>query len=158
MKVITNKFPAWLTAQTRLTRFFIVALLLHAVLLAIVGSIKIVATLPKVAVSFEAAPLLPPVSDKESDDPNAVYRDFEYKGATVGGGGGTPGKGAGGVPTAGSTPETYKAHILTPSAEAGQDNTAEVIGIMSDAATAIARPAGGPSGVGLTALIGMGDT
>jgi len=158
MKAITRTFPTWLIAQTRLMRYFVIALLVHVALLAVLGSIKMVASLPKVTASFEGAPLPSPSGDREPDDPNAVYRDFEYKGPTLGGGGGTPGKGAGGVPTAGSTPETYKAHILTPSAEAGQDNTAEVIGIMSDAATAIARPAGGPSGVGLTALIGMGDT
>src|ERR1700693_289899 len=116
MKVITSKFLAWLMAQTRLMRYFIIALLFHVALLAVLGSIKIVAILPKIVASFEGAPLPPPTSDKEPDDPNAVYRNFEYKGPTVGGGGGTPGKGAGGVPTAGGTPETYEAHILTPSA------------------------------------------
>ncbi|HXI84464.1 MAG TPA: hypothetical protein VNL17_10290 [Verrucomicrobiae bacterium] len=158
MKAITSKFPAWLTAQTRLMRFFIIALLLHAALLAVLGSIRIVAILPNVVASFEAASLPPPVSDKEPDNPNAAYRDFEYKGATVGGGGGTPGKGAGGVPAAGSTPETYKAHILTPSAEANQDNAAEVIGVMSEAATAIVRPVGNPSDMGLASPVGMGET
>ena len=131
-------------AQTRLMRYFIIALLLHVALLAVLGSIKIVAILPKVVASFEGAPL----PAKEPDDPNAVYRNFEYKGPTVGGGGGTPGKGAGGVPTAGGTPETYKAHILTPSAQANPDNAAEVIGVMSDTATTIARPVSGPSGMG----------
>ncbi len=158
MKVITSKFLAWLMAQTRLMRYFIIALLFHVALLAVLGSIKIVAILPKIVASFEGAPLPPPASDKEPDDPNAVYRNFEYKGPTVGGGGGTPGKGAGGVPTAGGTPETYEAHILTPSAQANQDNAAEVIGVMSDVATAIARPVGGPSGVGLTPMSGMGET
>ncbi len=144
-------------AQTRLMRYFIIALLLHVALLAILGSIKIVAILPKVVASFEGTPLPPPPADKEPDDPNAVYRDFEYKGATVGGGGGTPGKGAGGVPTAGGTPETYEAHILTPSAQANPDNVGDVIGIMSDAATVIARPVGGSSGVSLAPLSGMGE-
>src|SRR5277367_3819066 len=150
MKPVTNKFLVWLKSRTRLMRYLIIALLLHVLLIAILGSIKIVAILPKIVASFEGAPLPPPASDKEPDDPNAVYRNFEYKGPTTGGGGGTPGKGPGGVPTAGSTPETYEAHILTPSAQANQDNAAEVSGVMSDAATAIARPVGGPSGVALS--------
>src|SRR5882724_2661487 len=145
MKAITRKFPTWLMAQTRLMRYFIIALLLHVALLGVLGSIKIVASLPKVVASFEGAPLTPPASDKEPDDPSAVYRNFEYKGQTLGGGGGTPGKGAGGMPTAGGTPETYQAHILTPSAENNPDNAADVIGIINDSATAIARPVGGPS-------------
>ena len=145
-------------AQTRLMRYFIIALLLHVALLAILGSIKIVAILPKVVASFEGTPLPPPPADKEPNDPSAVYRDFEYKGLTTGGGGGTPGKGAGGIPTAGGTPEPYKAHILTPSAEANQDNAIEVIGVMSAAATAIARPVGGPTGPNLTSMSGMGET
>src|SRR6266404_2186189 len=136
MKAITRNFPTWLMAQTRLMRYFIIALLLHVALLAVLGSIKIVAILPKVNASFEGAPLPPPTPNKEPDDPNAAYRNFDYKGPTVGGGGGTPGKGAGGVPTAGSTPGTYEAHILTPSADVGQDRADDVIGIMSDAASA----------------------
>ena len=142
-------------AQTRLMRYFIIALLLHVALLAVLESIKIVAILPKVVASFEGTPLPPPPADKEPNDPNAVYRDFEYKGPTAGGGGGTPGKGAGGLPMAGGTPAAYKAHILTPSAQDNPDNAAEVIGVMSDAAIAIARPVGGPS---LTSMSGMGET
>src|ERR1017187_7360959 len=129
MKTTTSKSPAWLMAQTRLTRYFIIALMLHVALLAILGSIKIVAFLPKVVASFEGTPLRPPTTDKEPYDPNAVYRDFEYKGPTAGGGGGTPGKAAGGIPTAGSTPKSYQAHILTPSAQANP-NDVEVIGVM----------------------------
>ena len=156
MKDITSKPLEWLMAQTRFLRYFIIALLLHVALIAVLGSIKIVAILPKMTASFEGAPL--PSADKEPDDPNAVYRDFEYRGPTLGGGGGTPGKGAGGIPTAGGVPETYQAHMLTPSAQNNPDNAADVIAVMNDVATAIERPIGGPSGVDLTPLSGMGDT
>ena len=158
MKIIRSRFLAWLMAQTHIVRYFVIALLLHVALLAILGSIRIVAILPKIVASFDAAPLPPAGSDKEPDDPNAVYRDFEYNGRTRGGGGGTGGKGPGGVPTAGrGTPESYQAHILSPSAQVDQENAAQVIGVMSEAATAIARPVGGPSGVGLEAMNAVGD-
>src|ERR1017187_1701 len=137
MNGTTRKPLEWLMAQTRLVRYFIVALLFHVAVLAILGSVKIVAILPKVGASFEATPLTQSTSEKEPND------------ATIGGGGGTPGKDAGGVPSAGSTPKTYQAHILTPSTY--------VIGIMNDAASAIARPMADPSDVGLAPLIGMGE-
>jgi hypothetical protein len=159
MKIIRSRFLAWLMAQTHIVRYFVIALLLHVALLAILGSIRIVTILPKIVASFDAVPLPPAASDKEPDDPNAVYRDFEYKGRTLGGGGGTPGKGPGGVPTAGGgTPESYQAHILSPSAQPDQENAAQVIGVMSEAATAVAHPVGGPSGVGLEAMSSVSDT
>jgi hypothetical protein len=158
MNLVTGKFLVWWMAQKRFMRYFVIALLLHVGLLAVLGSIKIVAVVPKIVASFEAARLPQLPADKESDDPNAAYRDFEYKGPTLGAGGGTPGKGPGGVPTAaGGTPGSYPAHILTPSAQADQENVADVIGVMSEGATAIARPTGGPIGMGLTAMGGLGD-
>ena len=158
MKFVTDKFLAWWMAQKRIRRYFVIALLLHVGLLAGLGSIKIAAVAPKLVASFEAAPLPQPLVVKESDDPNAVYRDFEYKGPTLGTGGGTPGKGPGGIPTAaGATPESYQAHILTPSAQPAQETVADVIGVMSDVATAIAHPTGGPSGASLTAMGGLGE-
>src|ERR1041385_2205984 len=98
MKLFTGKLSARLKAQKRILRYFVIALLLHVGLLALLGSIKIVAALPKIVASFELAPLPPPAPDKEADDPNAVYRDVDYKGPTLGAGGGTPGKGPGGIP------------------------------------------------------------
>ena len=157
MKVITGKFFAWFLSQTRLMRYFIIALLFHVLILAVVGSMKIVAVIPRIVAAFEGAPL-PPLPEAEPD-PFAAYRDFDYTGPTLGGGGGTGGKGPGGVPTAGGgTPEEYQAHILTPSAQAGPESVSEVIGVLSDTATAIARPAGGPSGIGLTAMTGLGPS
>lgn len=155
MNATTNNFPA----QRRIARYFVIALLLHVALLALVGRRAFEAFQPKIVASFDAAPLPPPRAEKEPDAPNAAYGDFEYKGPTLGGGGGTSGKGPGGVPTAGGgTPESYEAHILLPTASANQGNVAEVIGVTSDAATAIARPSGDPISMGLTVMGGWGDT
>lgn len=155
MKVITSNFIAWLMGLTRLMRYAVIAVLFHVLLLAILGSIKIVAILPKIVAAFDAAPL-PPLAEEEPD-PYAVYRDVEYLGPTMGAGGGTGGKGAGGIPTAGGTPEDYKAHILTEQARASAPSSVgEVIGVFSDAATAIARPAGGPSDIG-PSVTGMSE-
>jgi hypothetical protein len=158
MKGTTNKPLEWLMGQTRLMRYLIIALLLHVVLLAVLGSIKVVATFPKIVASFEPAPLPLPSIEKQPDNSSASSRNFEHTGPTLGGGGGTPGTGPGGVPTAGGTTETYEPYILTPSAQAYQDDVADVTGFMDDAATTIARPAGGPSGIGLTPTSGMDET
>jgi hypothetical protein len=156
MKILTGKFLGWLAAQTRLVRYFVIAVLFHVAVLAMLGTIKIVAVLPRIMAAFEAPPLPPP--PEEEPDPFAAYRDFEYTGPTLGGGGGTPGKGPGGVPTAGGLPEHYKAAIETPAAQPAPASVAEVIGVFSDAATAIARPVGGPTPLGLTAIGGMGES
>jgi hypothetical protein len=154
MKSVSYKPLEWLMAQSRLMRYLIIALLLHVALLAVLGLIKIAATFPKTVASFESAPLPLPSIEKQPDDSSASWRTFEYAGPTLGGGGGTPGESAGGVPTAGGIP----AHISTPSAEAIQDDAAEVIGVMNDAATTIARPIGDPSGIGLAPLSGINET
>jgi len=158
MKAII-KFLAWLAANTRLLYAFLVALLLHVALIAAFGWIKIGDNRPRIVASFDAGVLPPPVADKDAQGPNAATRDFDYNGPTLGAGGGTTGKGPGGVPTAGGgTPESYQAHLTTPSAQVGQESIADVIGVMSDGATVIARPEGAPTGVGLTAPGGLGDT
>ena len=133
----TGRFITWLMGQTRLMRYFFIALLFHVLILLVLGSVKIVAILPKIVASFDGAPL-PPAKEAEPD-PFAAYRDFEYKGPTLGGGGGTPGKGAGGVPTAaGKTPPEYNANITAPDKIADSQVT-EVIGVVSESATAVAR-------------------
>src|SRR5579859_4885073 len=153
MNSIRTKFQEHLLTQNRIALYFVIAVLLHAAVLALFGTRAFQAVQSKIVASFDAAPLPPPAAEKESDDPNAVYRDFEYKGPTLGGGGGTPGKGAGGIPTAGGgTPESYPAHILTPSAQPDRENIADVIGVMDETKPPIARPVGGPNGVGLMAM------
>ena len=62
--------------------------------------------------AFDGAALPPAAKPDDDIDPFAALREFEYKGPTLGDGGGTPGKGPGGVPTAaGTTPTEYKASI-----------------------------------------------
>jgi hypothetical protein len=153
------KFLAWLAANTRLLYAFLIALLIHVTLIAAFGWIKIGANRPRIVASFEAGVLPPPVTDKNAQAPNTASHDFDYNGPTLGAGGGTMGKGPGGVPTAGGgTADSYQAHLTTPSAQVGDESIANVIGVVSDAATAIARPEGGPTGVSLTAPGGLGDT
>src|SRR5579862_7082125 len=107
MNTTRSKLYEYMLAQNRIALYFVIAVLFHAGLLAVFGTRAFEAIQSKIVASFDAAPLPPPPStEKESDDPYAVYRDFEYKGPTLGGGGGTPGKGPGGVPMAGGgTPE-----------------------------------------------------
>lgn len=146
-------------AQTRIMRYFVIALLLHAGLLAVLVLIKVVSIQPYRSASFEAVSPPPPLREKQPEDPNAVYRDFDYKGPNLGGGGGTPGKGPGGVPLAGAgLSEPYQAHISNPPVPAVQPNAAEVVGVQNDTETAIARPVGAPVGVNLTAMGSVGDT
>jgi hypothetical protein len=159
MNTTANKPAEWPTTPTRLTRYFVIALLLHAGLLAVLVLIKVVSVNPYRSASFDAVPLPPALPEKKPDDPNAAYRNFDYKGPTLGGGGGgTPGNGPGGVPTAGAgLSEPYPAQILNPSVPAVRPNGAQVIGVRNDIETAIARPADAPSGVNLTAVGSVGD-
>lgn len=137
MKVLTGKFIAWLMGLTRLMRYFVIALLFHLVLGILLGSIKIVAILPKIIATFDGT-ALPPAREEEPD-PFAAFRDFDYSGPTLGGGGGTPGKGPGGIPTAaGTTPTEYHASIAAPD-QAADSAVTEVIGVVSDTASAVAR-------------------
>ncbi|MGO9243193.1 MAG: hypothetical protein ACLP0A_04545 [Verrucomicrobiia bacterium] len=153
------KFLTWLAANTRLLYAFLVALLIHVTLIAAFGWIKIGANRPRIVASFDAGVLPPPTADKDAQSPNVASHEFDYNGPTLGAGGGTGGNGPGGVPTAGGgTAESYQAHLTTSSAQVGLESIADVIGVVSDGAIAIARPEGGPTGVGLTAPGGLGDT
>ncbi len=155
MKVITNNFLAWLMSLTTIMRYFVIALLLHVAILVVLGSIKIVVAVPDIIASFTGAPL-PPPSDDLPDDPYAAYRDFEYKGPELGDGGGLGGKGPGGSPLAGG--QQYSASIQSAAVAAEAPSVGEVIGVFSDAATAIARPVStGPTGVGNAPVSGLGD-
>ena len=147
MKVLTGKFIAWLMGLTTLARYLVIAILFHVLILFVMGSIKIVAEMPKIIAAFDSAALPPPA--KEDDvDPFAALRDFDYSGPTLGGGGGTPGKGPGGIPTAaGTTPTEYKASITAADKNAADSAVAEVIGVVSESATAVARLQGGFGGM-----------
>jgi hypothetical protein len=136
-------------------RYFVIAVLVHVVILLVLASIKIVAHVPKIVATFEGAPLRP--QREEEPDPFAAYRDFDYTGPTVGGGGGTSGKGPGGIPTASAMkPPEYKASILQSDMYA-DTHVAEVIGVnAADAAGAIEKLKGNPSGVSAPAT-GLGE-
>ena len=147
MKALTGKFLKWLMTQTTFVRYFVVAILFHVLILFIMGSVKIVAEMPKIIAAFDSA-ALPPPPKTDDVDPFAALRDFEYSGPTLGGGGGTPGKGPGGIPTAaGTTPTEYKANIAAADQNAADNAVAEVIGVVSESATAVARLQGGFGGM-----------
>ena len=147
MKALTGKFTAWLMAQTMFIRYLVIAILFHVLVLFVMGSIKIVAEMPKIMAAFDSA-ALPPPAKVDDVDPFAALRDFDYSGPTLGGGGGTPGKGPGGIPTAaGTTPTEYKASITAADKTAADSEVAEVIGVVSESATAVARLQGGFGGM-----------
>jgi hypothetical protein len=150
----TAQFMTWLMGLTRIMRYFVIAVLFHVLILFLLGSYKIVSELPVIVASFEGR-ALPPQKEAEPD-PFAAYRDFDYNGPTLGGGGGTPGKGPGGIPTAaGTTPAEYKASITAPD-KAADSQVAEVIGVVSDSADAVARIQAGVGGLSAP-TIGLGD-
>jgi hypothetical protein len=146
MKISTQRFHAWLMSQPVMMRCFVIAVLVHVVILLVLASIKIVAQVPKIVATFEGASL--PPQKEEEPDPFAAYRDFDYTGPTVGGGGGTSGKGPGGIPTAAvTTPAEYKASILQSDIDA-DPHVGEVIGVnAAEAAGAVVRLQINPSGV-----------
>ena len=153
MKSFFQRFIVWLLGLTTIMRYFVIALLVHVGLVVVLGSIKIVAIVPKIVAAFNPPPL-PPSLEDQPEDAFAAYRDFDYNGPTMGEGGGLGGKGPGGAPTAAGENRTASILDDTKSTEAAAVN--EVIGVLSDSATAIARPSVGPSGVGM-APSGLGD-
>jgi len=156
MNVMTGKFVAWLMSLTTLMRYFVIAVLFHVLILFILGTIKIAGSIPTIAAIFGGTPLPPPAED--DFDPNAALREFEYNGKTLGGGGGTPGKGPGGVPTAaGTTPTEYKASITAVDKTVADSQVQEVIGVVSESATAVARLQGSGLGGVAAPTTGFGD-
>lgn len=144
-------------AQTTIMRYFVVAVLLHVGVLFVLGTIKIVAAIPAVMAQFTGN-VPPPPPQNDDIDPFAALRDFDYSGPTLGGGGGTPGKGPGGIPTAaGTTPSEYKASITAVDNSSADSQVQEVIGVVSESATAVARLQGSGFG-GLSApTTGFGE-
>jgi hypothetical protein len=146
-KDATKHFGIWFLGLSQMLRYLVVAILVHVVILLSLAMIKIAVELPTIIATFTGGP--PPDKNfkEEPDDPFAAYREWSYNGPTLGGGGGTPGKGPGGIPTAaGTTPTEYKAAVLDSSPAEG--NVAEVIGVdVGDSALAVARLQGGPGGM-----------
>jgi len=151
VKAVIQKLIAWLLGLTVLMRYLVIAVAFHVVLLLVLASIKIVAIVPAIVASFTDAALPPPTNLQDvPDDPFAAYRDFDYTGPDLGGGG-TGQKGPGGTPTAGNT-----ASILAAEARGETPTVTEVISVMSEAATAITRSSANPGGVGLESMGGLG--
>ncbi|MEI6084461.1 MAG: prenyltransferase/squalene oxidase repeat-containing protein [Verrucomicrobiota bacterium] len=156
MKILTNKFLAWLSTQTALMRYFVIAVMFHVLILFVLGSIKIATSIPRITAFFGGA--APPPANEDDVDPFAALRDFEYNGPTLGGGGGTPGKGPGGVPTAaGTTPTEYRASITAVDKNVADTAVAEVIGVVSDSANAVARLQGSGLGGVAAPTTGFGE-
>ncbi len=153
-----KKFLRWLAANTLLLHAFLTALLIHVTLIAAFALIKVGTSRPRFVATFDGGAIPPPSAEKKIQSSSASSRGFDYSAPTLGAGGGTGGEGPGGIPTAGGgAVESYEAHLATPSAPAGEKTVADVIGVVNDEASAIARPEGGPTGVALT-VGGSGDT
>jgi len=156
MKIISSRFVAWLMSLTTLMRYFVIAVLFHVAILFILGTIKIAGSIPTIAAIFGGNALPPPQEDDV--DPDAAFREFAYNGPTLGGGGGTPGKGPGGVPTAaGTTPTEYKASITAVDKTVADSQVQEVIGVVSESATAVARLQGSGLGGVAAPTTGFGE-
>ena len=158
MKVITEHFVTWLMGLTGWMRYLVIALLLHAAMLFVLATIKIAVALPTIVATFTGDAPPPPTKVIDDIDPFAAIRDFDYNGPTLGGGGGTPGKGPGGIPTAaGTTPTEYNASVLSKDAAAADKTVGEVIGVdVGDSAGAIARLQGGPGSISAPTM-GLGE-
>ena len=149
MKVLTGKFIAWLMGLTTFIRYLVIAVMFHVLILFVMGSVKIVAEMPKIIAAFDSATLPPPVKDIDAD-PFAALRDFDYNGPTLGG------NGAGVKTAAGTTPTEYKAKITSADKSAADTQVAEVFGVISESANAVARLQSGFGGMAAPTT-GFGD-
>ena len=158
MKITNLKSVAWLLRQTLLVQYFAIAVLFHSLIAVGLLFFHLPSVIRATIAVFDPGSL-PPPARVDDVDPFAALRDFDYRGPTLGDGGGTPGKGPGGIPTAaGTTPTEYKASIVTSEKSAADSQLAEVIGVVSESADAVARlQGGGLSGVSApTAGFGQG--
>jgi len=156
--VITRNFMSWLMGLTMWMRYLVIALIFHGALLFGLATVKIAVAIPTIIATFTSDAPPPPTRVIDDIDPFAALRDFDYSGPTLGGGGGTPGKGPGGIPTAaGTTPTEYTASVLTKDAAVGDKTVGEVIGVdVGNVAGAVARLQGGPGSIGAPTM-GLGE-
>ena len=127
MQQTSKHFLRWLMGLTMILRCFVIALLVHVAVLFVLATIKVGGMAAKaLSAAFDGATPPPPVSQQDPD-PFAALRDVDYD---------PPG-------VKGPTPPKdmmYKVGISQPSAATPSDSqVAEVIGVMSDSATAVAR-------------------
>jgi|GEM_PF-827366 hypothetical protein len=158
MKAFTQHFLTWLSDLTGWVRYLVIAILFHAAILFLLATIRVAVEIPTIVAKFAGDPPPPPSKVVDDIDPFAAIRDFDYNGPTLGGGGGTPGKGPGGIPTAaGTTPTEYKATVLDKNAAAADKTVGEIIGVdVGDSAGAIARLQGSPGGMSAPTM-GLGE-
>lgn len=158
MKIVAEQFMSWLMSLTMWMRYLVIALIVHAAILFGLATIKIAVAMPTIIATFTGDAPPPPPKVVDDIDPFAALRDFDYNGPTLGGGGGTPGKGPGGIPTAaGTTPSEYVAAVLTREATGADKTVGEVIGVdVGNIAGAIARLQGGPGSIAAPTM-GLGE-
>jgi len=115
-------------------RFLVAAVILHAALLLVFTSIKLIVAVPVITAIFDVSPAPPTTAASDNDlDPFTALRHYEYAG---GGHGGEQ------LP-----PTAYKAAILSPGARQASETVGKIIGI--DVGNAFdARPEGTPLGLG----------
>jgi len=138
MKVRLRKFYAWLLRQTTFVRYLVIAILLHAVIVLILGSVKIATKLPPIGVFLNPPYLTPPTQDSDKDGKVLPTDDS----------GGTPGSRLGGIITpAGRAPADY--HPSLPSADqtAGDKLAGEIIGRYNGMMDELPRVQGGTAGM-----------
>jgi hypothetical protein len=146
-----QRFNTWLMGLTSMMRYLVIAILFHAGVIAILATIKLAVELPRILAELDGS--TPAPNDVAMDD-TAVLRDFQYDGPTLGEGGGTPGKGPGGIPTAaGTTPTEYKAVILSEH-RSEEPVVGELVGVTVDASQAF-RTLGAPGGI-TAPTVGLG--
>jgi hypothetical protein len=149
-----QRFMAWLMSLTTMMRYLVIAILVHAAFIAVLATVKIATEIPRILAILNPDNPTPPPAGVEPDD-TAAYRDFKYDGPTLGEGGGTPGKGPGGIPTAaGNTPSEYKAVILSDT-HTTEPAVGEVVGVTVDATQAF-RAQGAPGGISAPS-VGLGE-
>ncbi|HTS19481.1 MAG TPA: prenyltransferase/squalene oxidase repeat-containing protein [Verrucomicrobiae bacterium] len=152
------KLLSWLAANTRLLYCFLLALLIHVVLIAAFGWMSFGAVRSRTVALFDASTVPLPSPNQGPATPTTADRDGDN--SIVGAGGGAGGQGPGGMPTTagGSSLEAYQAHLAALSSQPGPDSVNDVIGIVHGEAAALERPEGGPSDIGMTTGSGLGGT
>ena len=148
MKVLMGRFLTWLLRQTTFVRYLVIAIMLHAVIVLILGSVKIATKLPTIGVFLNPPYMTPPT--QESEKAGKVLPPDES--------GGTPGPGLGGINTAaGHTPTDYHPSLATRDLTAGDKRAAEVIGHFDNTADELPRVQGGTGGM-TPPTSGFGDS
>jgi len=140
MASTSRNFLGWLASLTLILRCFVIALIFHAALIFVVASIKIGGIAVKAfTAAFESAS--PPPAAEEEPNPFAAYREVDYN---------PPGASGPQLPT------EYKVAIAQTPPQETDTKAAEVIGVLSETATAVARLQGAPGALATPTFGGGG--